>query len=332
MSNRKHWIPASAGMTTTPLTRRQLGILGLSAVALPSWAQADWVPTQPINILVGFAPGGSADQIARQLSFAAKAIIPVPVVVQNKVGAAGTIAAQQVADAKPDGYTLFVGGGSETTSVAHFQKLGYDPRKSFTPVIKVSRAPSILAVKADSRYADMKALLADAKLAPEKVSYGSTGEGGIFHATGLVWEKQSGLKLLHVPYKGAADSMNALLGGQVDSAFGAYEEMKAMIDAGRVRPLALFSKSRMPQLPNVPTMAEVGVPVALDNMKGLMGPAGMPANVVRYLHESFRKAMQTQEWKDYVAKSGLTQDYADGAAWQKEVVDGYELIGKAIAK
>jgi tripartite-type tricarboxylate transporter receptor subunit TctC len=337
MTNRKHWIPAAmtteeAALTHAALTRRQVGVLGLSALALPAWAQAEWTPTQPITILVGFAPGGSADQIARQLSFAAKSIIPVPVVVQNKVGAAGTIAAQQVADAKPDGYTLFVGGGSETTSVAHFQKLGYDPRKSFTTVIKVSRAPSLLAVKADSKFSDMKALLAEAKTGPEKVSYGSTGEGGIFHATGLVWEKQAGIKLLHVPYKGAADSMNALLGGQVDSAFGAYEEMKGMIDAGRVRPLALFSKTRMPQLPNVPTMTEVGVPVALDNMKGLMGPAGMPANVVRYLHDSFRKAMQTAEWKDYVAKSGLTQDYADGASWQKEVVDGYDLIGKAVAK
>lgn len=315
----------------THLNRRQLSILGISALALPTWAQ-EWVPTQPINILVGFAPGGSADQIARQLSFAAKNIIPVPVVVQNKVGAAGTIAAQQVADAKADGYTLFVGGGSETTSVAHFQKLGYDPRKSFTPIIKVSRAPSILAVKADSKFADMKALLAEAKTGPEKVSYGSTGEGGIFHATGLVWEKQAGIKLLHVPYKGAADSMNALLGGQVDSAFGAYEEMKAMIDAGRVKPLALFSRNRLPGLPNVPTMTELGVPAALDNMKGLMGPAGMPPNVVRYLHDSFRKAMQAQEWKDYVAKSGLTQDYADGASFQKEYVEAFETIGKAIGK
>jgi tripartite-type tricarboxylate transporter receptor subunit TctC len=281
---------------------------------------------------VGFAPGGSADQIARQLSFAAKGIIPVPVLVVNKVGAAGAIAAQATAEAKPDGYTLFVGGGSETTSVGHFNKLGYDPRKSFTPVIKVSRAPSILAVKADSKYADMKALLADAKSAPEKVSYGSTGEGGIFHATALVLEKQSGIKLLHVPYKGAADSMNALLGGQVDGAFGAYEEMKPMIDAGRVRPLALFSRSRLPGLPNVPTMTELGVPVALDNMKGLMGPAGLPAPIQRYLHDNFRKAMQTQEWKDYVAKSGLTQDYADGPAFQKEVAEAYDLIGKAIAK
>ncbi|MEO5669223.1 MAG: tripartite tricarboxylate transporter substrate binding protein [Ramlibacter sp.] len=318
-------------MTPMHFTRRALGALALTALAMPGFAQ-EWTPTQPITILVGFAPGGSADQIARQLSFAAKGIIPVPVLVVNRVGAAGAIAAQATAEAKPDGYTLFVGGGSETTSVGHFKALPYDPRKSFVPVIKVSRAPSILAVKADSKFTDMRALLAEAKLAPEKVSYGSTGEGGIFHATGLVWEKQAGIKLLHVPYKGAADSMNALLGGQVDTAFGAYEEMKPMIDAGRVRPLALFSRNRLPALPNVPTMMELGVPVALDNMKGLMAPAGLPPPIHRYLHDAFRKAMQTAEWKDYVAKSGLTQDYAEGPAFQKEVVEAYELIGKAMAK
>jgi len=319
-------------ITNTPgLTRRQLALLGLSAVALPAWAQ-EWTPTQPITILVGFAPGGSADQIARQLAFAAKNIIPVPVVVNTRVGAAGAIAAQATAEAKPDGYTLFVGGGSETSSVGHFRPLAYDPRKSFTPVIKVSRAPSILAVRTDSKFANMKALLDEARQAPEKVSYGSTGEGGIFHATALVLEKQSGVKLLHVPYRGAADAMTALLGGQVDSAFGAYEEMKAMIDSGRVRPLALFSRTRLPSLPEVPTMLELGVPVALDNMKGLMGPVSLPEPVRRYLHDAFRKAMQTAEWKDYVAKSGLTQDYAEGPAFQKEIVEAYDLIGKAIAK
>jgi tripartite-type tricarboxylate transporter receptor subunit TctC len=313
------------------VTRRQAALGLLAAAAAPAWAQ-EWVPSQPITILVGFAPGGSADQIARQLSYAAKGIIPVTVLVVNKVGAAGAIAAQAAAEARPDGYTLFVGGGSETTSVGHFKSLPYDPRKSFTPVIKVSRAPSILAVRADSKFADMKALLAEAKQAPEKVSYGSTGEGGIFHATGLVLEKQAGLKLLHVPYKGAAESMNALLAGRVDSSFGAYEEMKPMIDAGRVKPLALFSRSRLPGLPNVPTMTEIGVPIVLDNMKGLMAPAGLPQPVLRYLHDSFHKAMQTAAWKDYVVKSGLTEDYADGAAFQREVVAAYDLIGKAIAK
>jgi tripartite-type tricarboxylate transporter receptor subunit TctC len=316
----------SAGMT-----RRQATLGLLAAAAAPAWAQ-EWTPTQPITILVGFAPGGSADQIARQLSYAAKGIIPVPIVVVNKPGAAGAIAAQAAAEAKPDGYTLFVGGGSETTAVGNFKALPYDPRKSFTPVIKVSRAPSILAVRADARFADMKALLAEAKQAPEKVSYASTGEGGIFHATGVVLERQTGIKLLHVPYKGAAESITALVSGQVDSAFGAYEEMKPMIDARVVRPLALFSRTRLAALPNTPTMTEIGVPVVLDNMKGLMGPAGMPPAIVRSLHDSFHKAMQTASWKEYVAKSGLSEDYADGPTFQKEVVDAYELIGKAIAK
>lgn len=305
--------------------------LGLSALPLSARAQA-WQPTQPITILVGFAPGGSADQIARQLAHAAKDIIPVTVVVNNRVGAAGAIAAQATAEAKPDGYTLFVGGGSETTSVGHFRALSYDARSAFTPIIKVSRAPSILAVRADSPFTDMNALIAEAKKGSEKVSYGSTGEGGIFHATGIVFEKASGLKLLHVPYRGAADAMTALLAGQVDSAFGAYEEMKAMIDAGRVRPLALFSRSRLPALPKVPTMGELGVPVALDNMKGLMAPAKLPEPIRRYLHDAFQQAMQTPAWKDYVARSGLTQDYADGAAFQNEIVAAVDLIGKAIGK
>lgn len=318
-----------------PLSARRgalaIALLALGTLASPARAQ-DWKPTQPITILVGFAPGGSADQIARQLSFAAKGIIPVPVVVVNKVGAAGAIAAQATAEAKPDGYTLFVGGGSETTSVGNHKALPYDPRKSFVPVLKVARAPSLLVVKADSKYGDMRALLAEARLAPEKVSYGSTGEGGIFHSTALVLEKQTGTKWLHVPYKGAAEAMTALAAGQVDSAFGAYEEMKPLIDAGRLRPVAVFSKSRSPALPNVPTMTELGVPVAIDNMKGLMGPAGLPEPVYRYLNDAFRRAVQSDAWKDYVAKSGITVDYADGPAFQQEIVEAYETIGKAIRK
>ena len=321
--------------TSLPARRAALAaaVALLAALASPVQAQAPaWQPTQPITILVGFAPGGSADQIARQLSFAAKGIIPVPVVVVNKVGAAGAIAAQATAEAKPDGYTMFVGGGSETTSVGNHKTLPYDPRKSFVPILKVARAPSLLVVRSDSRFADMQALLAEARTGPEKVSYGSTGEGGIFHSTALVLEKQTGTKLLHIPYKGAAEAMTALAAGQIDSAFGAYEEMKGLIDAGKLRPVAVFSRTRSPVLPNVPTMTELGVPIALDNMKGLMAPAGLPEPVYRYLNDAFRKAVQSDAWKEYVAKSGITVDYADGPAFQKEIVEAYELIGKAIAR
>lgn len=316
------------------LGRRGFGFSALAALAVaaaPCGAQ-EWTPTQPITILVGFAPGGSADQIARQLSFAAKGIIPVPVVVVNRVGAAGAIAAQATAEAKPDGYTLFVGGGSETTSVGNHKALPYDPRKSFVPIIKVARAPTILAVRGDSKFPDMRALLAESRKGPEKVSYGSTGEGGIFHSTALVMEKQTGTKWLHIPYKGAAEAMTALVAGQIDSAFGAYEEMKPLLDSGRIRPVAVFSRTRSPVLPNVPTMTELGVPVAIDNMKGLMAPAGLPEPVYHYLNTAFRNAVATDAWKDYVAKSGITVDYADGPAFQKEIVEAYEVIGKAIGK
>lgn len=319
----------------SPRRRLLLGAAAASAAAgftLPAWAASNWKPTKPVTILVGFAPGGSADQIARQLSFAVEGILPQPVVVMNRAGAAGTIAAQATADAEPDGYTLFVGGGSETTSVGHFNKLNYDPRTSFTPVIKVSRAPSILAVRADAPYPDMKAFITEAKKQAEGVSYGSTGEGGIFHATGLVFEKEAGIKLLHVPYKGAAAAMNALVAGDIDSAFGAYEEMKGLIDGGRIRPLAIFSGSRLPALPNVPTMTELGVPVAIDNMKGLMGPAGMPDDVVATLHDAFYKAMQTPGWKEWVAKSGLTEDYKTGKEFQQDIVSAYDTIGKAVGQ
>jgi len=319
-------------ISTRRIRRGFIAAAVLLAASAPALHAQEWKPTQPITILVGFAPGGSADQIARQLSYAAKGIIPVPVVVVNKVGAAGAIAAQATAEAKPDGYTMFVGGGSETTSVGNHKPLPYDPRKSFVPIIKVARAPTLLVVRSDSKFTDMRALLAEAKLAPEKVSYGSTGEGGIFHSTALVMEKQTGTKLLHVPYKGAAEAMTALASGQIDCAFGAFEEMKGLIDSGRLRPVAVFSKTRSPALPNVPTMTELGVPVAIDNMKGLMAPAGLPEPVYRYLNDAFRKAVQTAEWKDYVAKSGITVDYADGPAFQKEIVEAYDTIGKAIGK
>jgi tripartite-type tricarboxylate transporter receptor subunit TctC len=228
----------------------------------------EWTPTRNIEIIVGFAPGGSADQIARQLVKAVSDSVPVPVVVLNRPGAAGVLAAQDVAQAKPDGYKLFVGGGSETTSVGNHQKVPYDARRDFTPILKVARLPSVLAVNVNSPYPNMQDLIAAAKANPGKLSYGSTGEGSLFHSTMLAFQANSGLRFLHIPYKGAADSLTALASGQIDMAFGAPEEVKALIDAGKIRPIAVFSKARVQAMPNIPTMTELGYPVALDNMKG----------------------------------------------------------------
>ena len=292
----------------------------------------EWKPERPIEILVGFAPGGSADQIARQLANAVKSTVPVPVIVINKPGVAGVLAAQEIANAKPDGYKLFVGGGSETTSVGNHQKISYDARRDFTPILKAARLPSVLAVNVNSPYKTMQELIAAAKEKPEGLSYGSTGEGSLFHSTMLAFEANSGLRFLHVPYKGAAEATLALAAGQLDMAFGAPEEVKGLIDGGKIRPIAVFSKVRVASLPNVPTVGELGYPVALDNMKGLMAPAGLPEPIYRYLNRVFHEALDSPSWKTYAQSSGLTTDYADGPAFQKEINESYTLVGDSLAK
>lgn len=319
------------------LTRRT-ALAGLAALGaavgapriLHAAEPAPGAPDRPITIMVGFAAGGSADQIARNLAAAAKDFSPVPILVVNKPGAAGALAAQAVAQAKPDGTTLFVGGGSETTSIGAHQQLPYDPLSSFRAIIKVARLPSVLVVRTDSPFADMKALMTVARSAPEKLSYASTGQGGIFHSTGLVWEKVGGVKLLHVPYKGAAESMTALMGSQVDMAFGAPEEVQSLVTAGKLRPIAIFSRTRLPAYPDVPTMTELGYPVAIDNMKGLLAPAGTPEATVTWLFETFRKAMQTSGFVQYARTSGLTLSFADGPGFQREINESYDAIRKAI--
>ena len=323
----------------TPHPGRRKAIAGLAALSaaaaglparLLAATPAPGAPDRPITILVGFAAGGSADQIARNLAAAARDFSPVPVLVVNRPGAAGALAAQAVAQARPDGTTLFVGGGSETTSVGAHQTLPYDPLTSFRAIIKVARLPSVLVVRADSPYPDMKSLMAAARSAPEKLSYASTGQGGIFHSTGLVWEKVGGVKLLHVPYKGAAESMLALMGSQVDMAFGAPDEVQAMVAAGKLRPIAIFSRSRLPAYPEVPTMTELGWPVAIDNMKGLLAPAGTPDATAAWLFDTFRKAMETAEFQQYAKTSGLSLSFADGPGFQREISDSYTAIRKAI--
>lgn len=314
------------------LTRYAAACLAMASFAVTAHAQ-EWTPTKPIEILVGFAPGGSADQIARQLSAAVKETVPVPVIVINKpgvAGVAGVLAAQEIANAAPDGYKLFVGGGSETTSVGNHQKIGYDSRTAFTPILKAARLPSVLTVNVNSPYKTMKDLIAAAKVKPGELSYGSTGEGSLFHSTVLAFEANSGLRFLHVPYKGASEATLALAAGQIDIAFGAPEEVRGLIDGGKIRPLAVFSKDRVASLPDVPTVAELGYPVALDNMKGLIAPAGLPDPVYRYLNRVFHDALQSQTWATYAKNSGISTDYADGPAFQKEIEESYTLIGDSL--
>jgi tripartite-type tricarboxylate transporter receptor subunit TctC len=297
------------------------------AVALPVQA---WEPKKPINIVVGFSPGGGTDIIARTVSSAAQEFFPVPLVIVNRSGASGTIAAEYVRNAPPDGYTLLVAGGSESTSVGNHQKLPYDIRTDFTSVIQFNRQRTLLAVKGDAPWTSLQDFVTEVKANPGKYTYGSSGAGGIYHSALLVFTRAAGLDMKHVPYKGGAPAMAALLGGHIDVTALSPDEGKAMLDSGQVRALATFSDERYPGYPDVPTLMESGYDIYLENMKGLIGPKGMDPEVVAYLHDNFKKAMETETFKALAKKANIEVQYRDGAGFQQAMTEMYNAIGKAV--
>ena len=208
----------------------------LCVAALPAGAQE--YPSKPIEVVVGAAPGGGTDMIARAVADVAPKYVGQPLVVVNKVGAAMVIAAQYVAAAKPDGYTLNVAGGSETVAVPHFRSVPYDPINDFEPIIRFIIERVGFYVKADSPWKSMKDFVADAKQNPDKYSYAHAGVGGIHHATMLAVEKRAGIRLTAVPHKGGAENLAALAGGHVSMAIASPNEAYALVQSGRVRPLA----------------------------------------------------------------------------------------------
>ncbi len=303
----------------------------VAAIGIGSAAAAQaWEPTEPIKIVVGFAPGGGTDIIARTVTSAAQEFFPVPLVIVNRAGASGTTAAAFVKNAKPDGYTLLVAGGSESTSVGNHQKLPYDIRTDFTAIIQFNRQRNFLAVRGDTPWKTVDDFVKEAKANPGKYTYGSSGAGSIYHSALLAFAKKAGLDMKHVPYKGGAPALAALLGGHVDLIVISPDEGKAMLDSGQIRPLATLSDGRHEAYPDVPTLQELGYDLYLENMKGLVGPAGMPPEVVAYLHDNFKKAIETETFKTLAAKAGIELQYRDGPAFQKAMTDMYNTIGEAV--
>lgn len=278
-------------------------------VASPAMA---WKPTKPIEIIVGFTPGGASDLVARSLAEAARPFFPVPIIVVNKPGAASVIAAEYVARQPADGYTLLLAGGSESTSVPNHRKVNYDTVKSFTPIIHAVRMRIVLSVKSDSEFKDFAQVVNYAKNNPNKLTYGSSGVGGLYHSTMLAIDKALGLTTMHVPYKGGNEVTLAMLSGQVQLGISSPDEIKGHIESKALRPLAITSKERYSELPDTPTLQELGYDVYLENMKGLVAPAGLPQDVYQYLHDNFKKAMETEKFKELAAKANLEIAYMNG--------------------
>jgi tripartite-type tricarboxylate transporter receptor subunit TctC len=266
-------------------------------------ARAEY-PDRPISVWVTYAPGGSLDMTTRAITAVVAKILGQPMVVENKAGGGGTVALALIANAKPDGYTLCSGTDSGIVRAPQLQKVTYKPLKSFTPLVAYAAVQNAIVVKKEAPWKSLKELLDYAKKNPNKVKYSSGGVGtGMHHAMALL-EVKEGIKWIHVPYKGNADAMTALMGGHVD-ACSAGPEVYPFERAGSVRILAMAETRRNPNYPDIPTMKELGYDFANDAFFTIVGPAGLPQDVARKIENAFVKAAESKEVKAVVEKLDL---------------------------
>ena len=255
-------------------------VVGPSAMAQPAASSA-----KPLHIIVPFAPGGAQDAIARTLSARLTERMRIPVVVENKAGAGGVIAADFVSKAAPDGNTVLLATGGAISIAPHLMaKLPYDARRDLVPVAMLADTPMTFAVRAQSPYKTVADVIKDAKTRPGEVTFASTGNGTVSHLTGELFAQTAGIKMIHVPYRGAGPAMTDLLGGQVATIVTSSASIEPMLGDNRARVLASFTKERMPNLRGAPTMSESGIKgLEVPVWVGIMVPAKTPAAVIEKL-------------------------------------------------
>jgi tripartite-type tricarboxylate transporter receptor subunit TctC len=303
-----------------------------AALCAAGQAEAAWEPARPVQLIVGFAPGGGADLAARAIGEAASPFFPTPLVVINRPGAGGAIAAQYVAGLPPDGLNLLVGGGSESTSLPAFRNLPYDPKASFRAIIRLTRQPLLIVARRNSRYRDLPALVEAARRSPGTISHASSGIGSIYHAVFVLLSQAARIEFLHVPFSGGAPSLQALMANTVELAVLAPEEMAGLAQAGEVRPLAVASAERIPGYPDVPTLRELGWDVVAENMKGLCAPAGLSDDAYAALHGRFRRGMQTPTWRNFLERTGAMDGYLDGPGFQAAIDKVFDALRNTIER
>jgi tripartite-type tricarboxylate transporter receptor subunit TctC len=305
----------------------------LSAIALPP-ANAQTYPSKPIRLVVGFAPGGNTDVVARVVGQKLGDRLGQQVIIENKAGAGGTIANAEVARAAPDGYTLTM--GTTTThaiAVAAYQNLQYDPATDFEPLALVAVAPYLLVVPSKTPVRDLKEFVALVKSQPGKFNYGSAGQATTTHLVMATFAHRAGLDVVHVPFKGNAPATTAILGGQIEILFGAIPPLLPHIKAGTLRPIAISSAKRSTSLPDVPTVAESGYPgFDISLWLGFFAPKGTPAAVTKRLESELIQVAQSADLKDIMEKQGLeaaARSSGELAQLVKAEIETYKAVFKA---
>ena len=279
-------------------------LFALALIALGSAHAQEW-PNRPISLIVSYPPGGTADLMARTIAGPLGKVLGTSVVVENKPGASGQIAAAYVAKANADGYTLMLDASSYSVNPSLFPKLPYDPNKDFKTLAVLAQYPNVLLVNPSFPAKSVKDLVTMAKAKPNSIAYASSGNGSAQHLAGALFEVKAGVEMQHIPYKGGGPALNDVVGGQVPVFFGSVASTKQYVESGKLNALAVTGKKRASSMPNVPTMAEAGVPgYEVYEWNGIFAPAATPATILLKISDAISKVMQSPEVKEKVLSLG----------------------------
>lgn len=289
---------------------------------------ADTWPERPVRIVVPYGPGGAVDVATRKMAQMLSTQTGQTFVVENKPGATGTIGVSQVARANPDGYTLVANDTTYSLLPHIFKKLPFDPAQDLQPVAAFVFAPMALAVSADSPYRTLGDLIAQGKAKPDQITYGSGGPGTTPHFAAEGLASATGAKFMHVPFKGAAEATQAVMGKTIDFQFASTTGIMGPVQGGQLRLLAVSGDKRLAVLPEVPTFAEAGVKdFGVVNWTGLWVPKGTPPEVSARLQREVAKAMASAEMKEFATKMGAEPRAADNAEFTRILADSNTMWG-----
>ncbi|WP_035214303.1 Bug family tripartite tricarboxylate transporter substrate binding protein [Achromobacter marplatensis] len=309
MGRSTHWRTAArAGRWTS--------VAAAATLALSAAAYAQAWPARPITLIVPFPPGGTTDIFARTIAQHMRPALGESIVVENKPGAAGNLGVAAAARAQPDGYTIVLGSvGTQTVNQFLYGNIGFNPATDLVPLGMIASTPNVMAVAAGSPWRNLDDVMKAVKKDPGKYSYASPGIGSSVHLTGAYFESLAGLQMLHVPFKGSSAAIPAVIGGQVDILMDNLpSSMAALKPGGRLRGIAVTSAERSPAAPDLPTMAEAGLPgFEVTAWSGLYAPRGTPAPVVDKLIAAMKQALKSPELQQSLAQGGATPGNLFGA-------------------
>jgi tripartite-type tricarboxylate transporter receptor subunit TctC len=311
--------------------RSRIAVAALGALA-PMWAAAQAYPTKPVRLIVPFAAGGTTDIVARIVGERMSAALGQQVLVENKGGGGGSIGANELAKANPDGYVLGMATVSTTAAnPAINPRIGYNPITDFVPIINLAATPNVIAVNPSFPAKDYKAFLAELKSKPGKYSYASSGTGGIGHLQTELFKNLSGTFITHIPYRGAGPALNDTVAGQVPIIFDNMPSAMPFIKDGRLVPIVVAAPQRLAALPNVPTFKEVGLePVNRMAYYGILAPKGAPKEVVDKVAAAAKKALEDANVRKRIEETGSLIVANSPAEFGEQIKAEFEIYKKIV--